>query len=702
MSQSQIAVIFLLILMGDTFAHENLATIEVVDNHVEDRPLSRIDRPSVVKKEIISQDRIQHKNAMSLARAVDMEPGVQTTLTCANCSSQRITLNGLRGENTTLMIDGIPAFSTISSFYGMEAMPMTGIERIEVSRGAGAALTAPEAIGGVVNLITLKPDHNSASYQTRGGENKLFQQQLVATYGDYHQGTLLAAQSQSMDSFDEDNNNVAESSAQNARAFFVKHQRRLSDKTSFNLRGGFQDLELLGGDPQGMRLKKVAPLQAGLGSFEGDDVRNKFVGSRSEISDWIRLKRSDMGLQLQHHATSDLNLKASMALSEQEQLANYMHGYDYDSTDHFRFFDLKGQWAVSSNHLITLGVDHRNEEMHSRSDVLFKQNNFAKDSFNYETLGFYIQDEWFLTEKDEINLVMRVDHMAVNWLDPAMENGRLDKTAFAPRFHYKRIHDENYSSRLSVGVGYRAPLSLFESQHGTNEEGFELSINDVERAETLTYTLNRESANHSSAASISATQLKKMAYGDESVEPLNFRNANNSYLMSTINFLHVWRVKRHWTLEMSLDYFHMPDGYKEKLPVAAQESRARLVSDLHWGKNEWVSFLNIIGPRNLRAYNYERNYNVLAEDAFFNQEGRHRKKQNAPAYFTVDMLYQRQHKALTVQLGVNNLLDTTQESLGETPLAWQQHGDHYHLDNRHLWGPTQGRSVYAGLKWDLL
>jgi hypothetical protein len=66
------------------------------------------------------------------------------------------------------------------------------------------------------------------------------------------------------------------------------------------------------------------------------------------------------------------------------------------------------------------------------------------------------------------------------------------------------------------------------------------------------------------------------------------------------------------------------------------------------------------------------------------------------------MLYQRQHKALTVQLGVNNLLDTTQESLGETPLAWQQHGDHYHLDNRHLWGPTQGRSVYAGLKWDLL
>lgn len=108
-----------LLLVGSLWAHEELHTIEVNEHQGEERPLSRIDRPSVVKKEVLSKDRIQHKAATSIARAVDLEPGVQTTMACANCGSTRITLNGLRGENTTLLIDGIPAFSSVSSFYGM-------------------------------------------------------------------------------------------------------------------------------------------------------------------------------------------------------------------------------------------------------------------------------------------------------------------------------------------------------------------------------------------------------------------------------------------------------------------------------------------------------------------------------------------------------------------------------------------------------
>lgn len=694
--------LILVALAAPVWGHEGLKTIEVVDNHVEDRPLSRIDKPSVVKKEVVDRDRIAHKAAMNLARAVDMEPGVQTTLTCANCGSQRITLNGLRGENTTVMIDGIPAFSTVSSFYGMEAMPMVGIDQLEISRGAGAALTAPEAIGGVVNVVTLKPDHNSFSYTTRAGENQLFQQQLLGTYGDYHRGTLVAAQTNQLDSFDEDNNGVAESAKTYARSVFVKHHNRLTDRATLNLRAGFQDLELIGGDAQGLRKREVT-MEAGLGSFTGDDVRRRFGGDRASIADWIRLKRQDAGGQLSYHATSDVTIKGSFALSSQEQRANYMHGYDYDSIDNFRFYDLRSQIAVGENHLLTMGLDHRNEEMNSFSRTLFRQNGFARDSFEYSTLGAYVQDEWFVTPRDELNLVVRIDHMAVRWPDPAQTRDRLDQTAVAPRLHYKHMHSDTYTSRLSVGVGYRMPLSLFESQHGTNDEGFANRIDRLERAETLTYTLNRETAKVSTAISLSATALHDMAYGDERRSPLTFTNARETYHLGTLNFLHVWRVERHWTLEFGLDYFHMPEGYTQKLPVAQQETRGRIVSDYHWGKNELVGFLNVVGPRNLRRYNYERNFNVLEEDIFFQQTGREQKKLNAPLFATIDLQYQREvSRSLRLQLGALNVLDTTQKSLGETPLAWQQHGEHFHLDNRHLWGPTQGRSVYAGLSWDLL
>lgn len=38
-------------------------------------------------------------------------------------------------------------------FYGMDAIGTADIESIEVARGSGMSLTAPEAIGGTINII---------------------------------------------------------------------------------------------------------------------------------------------------------------------------------------------------------------------------------------------------------------------------------------------------------------------------------------------------------------------------------------------------------------------------------------------------------------------------------------------------------------------------------------------------------------------
>ena len=79
-------------------------------------------------------------------------------------------------------------------------------------------------------------------------------------------------------------------------------------------------------------------------------------------------------------------------------------------------------------------------------------------------------------EKNELNLVLRLDTMNVKWEDKRLTQSELKKTVVAPRIHYKHQHNSQYTSRMAAGIGYRAPLSLFESQHGTNEEGFEINI----------------------------------------------------------------------------------------------------------------------------------------------------------------------------------------------------------------------------------
>ena len=83
--------------------------------------------------------------------------GLITRPTCANCGAKRLRINGLKGEHTSILIDGLPLHSTISSFYGVDNIPVNGIENILVMRGAGASLTNPEAIGGTINIQTVDP-----------------------------------------------------------------------------------------------------------------------------------------------------------------------------------------------------------------------------------------------------------------------------------------------------------------------------------------------------------------------------------------------------------------------------------------------------------------------------------------------------------------------------------------------------------------
>ncbi|WP_249321487.1 TonB-dependent receptor plug domain-containing protein, partial [Pseudoalteromonas ruthenica] len=80
-------------------------------------------------------------------------------------------INGLKGEHTNVLVDGIPMHTMISGFYGMDSVAASGIGRIEIARGAGASLTAPEAIGGTVNLVTAEPSEDKIELDMATGSD---------------------------------------------------------------------------------------------------------------------------------------------------------------------------------------------------------------------------------------------------------------------------------------------------------------------------------------------------------------------------------------------------------------------------------------------------------------------------------------------------------------------------------------------------
>ena len=114
-------------------------------------------RDELVKTETIGEKAIARAGATNINEALDKNPGIALQVECSICNVRNVLLNNLPGRYTTLMIDGVPIFSSVSSAYGLDSVSVYGVERIDVARGAGASLIAPEALAGTVNIITKRP-----------------------------------------------------------------------------------------------------------------------------------------------------------------------------------------------------------------------------------------------------------------------------------------------------------------------------------------------------------------------------------------------------------------------------------------------------------------------------------------------------------------------------------------------------------------
>ncbi|QAR34531.1 TonB-dependent siderophore receptor [Geovibrio thiophilus] len=121
---------------------------------------------------IITKEDIEKRPpANDLSDIIRRQPGVNltgNTATGMRGNNRQIDLRGMGPENTLILIDGRPVMSRSSVRYGWDGerdtrgdtnwVPAEMVERIEILRGPAAARYGSGAMGGVVNIITKKPE----------------------------------------------------------------------------------------------------------------------------------------------------------------------------------------------------------------------------------------------------------------------------------------------------------------------------------------------------------------------------------------------------------------------------------------------------------------------------------------------------------------------------------------------------------------
>lgn len=689
-----------------TSAPNELAPVVISEKSDSDL---RIKKDEINRVESLKPAKLEKKQAQTFAQLINNERGIDTQTSCAFCGAKRITINGLKGEHTTILVDGLPLHSTVSGFYGVEAIPLGGIDSIEIYRGAGAALTVPESIGGAINIVTKEIVSTGAetilSLANDGQKNI----SIMGTkkIGE-NSGFLLGVQYGEILPIDIDNNGISELPRQKTQSVITKFTHQLNDADDISFRLSYAELKTIGGTMTNLEVFSAPPLLAGSADFPNNDVRNRFSGDQAKITDNIRLNRLELASVYRKQLNADSHLKFSLGGARQNQNAIYSHGYDYDNRDQLWVAMLSYQRILNDSHVLELGLDSKNQIMDSSSQSLYVQRTppLQEDDLNYSSLGAYAQDTWFINPENEMSLVLRYDRIKTHWVN--LEKN-LERSVLAPRLFYKHIHNPVLTSRFSAGLGYRSPMTLFESQHGTDHNGFVLDINELETAQSLTYSLAGQRQDDFFEAGAHVTRLEHMAYGvDQALidAPTIFRNSKDPYTISVFDLSYGRRITHEWTLEGLFEVFDYPSGYKEKLPVAAIEKRFSLSSNIEWGKWTASQKIIVIGERNLTAYGYNRHYNIaytsddITDPVNFGQTVvQDQKRQTAPTYFTMDLNFTRSFgEASSFGLSVLNVFDYTQTRAGDSPTTWDLHGDHFHLDNFHIWGPLRGRQFFVNLK----
>ncbi len=128
---------------------------------------SKAQRLAPVRTEVIDRSKLEAKAATTLYDALNNELGVLIENDCQNCEMNTVRLNGLDGNYTQILFNGLPTVSSLAGVYLLQQIPAEMIERVEIVRGAGSALYGSGAIGGVINIIPRRPSRNGGSIEAR-------------------------------------------------------------------------------------------------------------------------------------------------------------------------------------------------------------------------------------------------------------------------------------------------------------------------------------------------------------------------------------------------------------------------------------------------------------------------------------------------------------------------------------------------------
>lgn len=551
--------------------------------------------------------------------------------------NEAIRMQGLDPRYTQIMRDGFPLYGGFSGSLGVLSIPPLDLKQVEIIKGSASTLYGGGAIGGLINFISKAPVDTARTTITFNATSlKEYNLNAFTSKKNGKLGLTLFGGVNIKTPYDVNGDGFAEVPEQKN---VTLHPRVFYD---FN-----------------KNTKLIVGLTSSYDTRVGGDM--KAILYKTDSIHTFLQKEKTFRNTLDVAFTSALNethlLTFKTAGSAFQRSIDYS-GFIFNGTQYSTYSELN-DFIKLKKHSIVIGTNLTSETfLNDGSDSVLFHN------YEYQTNGFFVQDDWQLTSKFSVQGGFRFDHHN--------KYGNF----YLPRLSLFYKASSNWSVRLVGGTGYKVP-NLFDFYSPSNNL---LDIQSSVKPEN-SYGVNSDINYHTVLFEKISVQINEALYYTHIDNPVttNFNSTgqkmlqNGNYTVNSYGTDTYIRLSFH-SVELYLGYNHTE---------SLQETTATYINMPFNPKDKFSTTL---------AYEIDGIWRMGIEASWMGNHYIYNNQKVNNFWFLAAMV-ERKFKKGSVVLNCENLLDTRQSKY--EPIVT---GSTAAPVFKSVWAPLEGRVINLSVK----
>jgi outer membrane receptor for ferrienterochelin and colicins len=616
-----------------------------------------------INTEKVGEGELLKAACCNLSESFETSPTVNVAYKDAVTGAKEIQLLGLSGIYSQLLTENIPNMKGIAGIYGLTFIPGPWMEGIQITKGSGSVLNGYESTTGQINVEFKKPQEKKTPrfFLNVFGEdngnsevNTFFKHKLNEKWS-----TILMAHG----------NYMNRDMDRNKDGFLdIPHSQQLNVYNRWQYHSGKNVESQLG-------FKYVYDQRHGGQTHPGSDAtvnRNTYY-----ISDILNRRAEAFGKLGLVYPEKPWKSIGNIVQFTYHDLGADIGLKSYDATEKTFYYQSIYQSIIrSTDHQFSTGISYQ-------YDLLNDRYNNLPSKMEQSVPGAFFQYTYSYLEKIKLIAGIREDYQdRWGW-------------QFTPRFHGKYNFTNDLIMRASAGKSFRIPYVIADNI-SVLANGKQLLFDEVVKPEqawnygvnfTQRWTIKQKEGTLS--VDLYRTdfinQLIVDQYSDSAA--VHFYNLKGQSYSNSIQITFNQDIIENLGVRLAYKTDDVRASYLgsiEQKPMVAKY-RALFNTFFNTSNNHWKFDYTLVweGPMNLANTSTDAQYGRLPAQS--------------PSFSVMNVQVTKLFKRFEVYGGMENLLDFRQKH----PIINAANPFSTVFDATQVWGPIEGRRIYAGMRFSI-